>query len=542
MTKKVKITFFLITVLAFFLRFYELGFVPASPDWDEAALGYNAYSIIKTGKDEYGQFLPLTFRSFDDYKPPLYVYLTIPPVALFGLNEFSVRLPSATVGLLTVIATYFLIQELFGKKSLSLLSMFFMAISPWSLQFSRVAFETNIALGIIVIGAAFFLIGVKRKPNFIIFSALLFALSLYSYHSARVFGPLLLFGLAAIFRKELFAFKKYVFIAVIVGIVLSLPLVGILTSKEGQLRLKGVSVFADQTNLLRRNIVKIEEDQRTNFSAAKLLHNRRITYVLTLFQNYISHFKLNWLFITGDIKRHHVPDMGTLYPIELPFILAGIYFLISDIKIDPKGKKAIFWWFLVAPIAAVPTTQLPHSVRTLSFLPTWHFFTALGIIKLYEAIKNNGSYKKLYAPIILSLLIINILYYLHQYYVHMPYEYAYDWQYGYRELVSNVKTMGLKYEKIIVSPKLDQPYMFFLFYLKYDPVEYLKGGGTRASGFKDIEHKFGKYEFRLFDFGKEYVNSKYLFVGTPEEIRMEEKVIKTIYYPNGEIFANIAAG
>ncbi|MBI5019248.1 hypothetical protein HZB58_03170, partial [Candidatus Gottesmanbacteria bacterium] len=84
-----KISFIIIIILAAFLRLWQLGNVPVSPDWDEAALGYNAYSILKTGKDEYGIFLPRTLRSFDDYKPPLYTYLAIPAVAAFGLTTWA---------------------------------------------------------------------------------------------------------------------------------------------------------------------------------------------------------------------------------------------------------------------------------------------------------------------------------------------------------------------------------------------------------------------------------------------------------------------
>lgn len=542
MNKKEKITFILIMLLAIILRFYQLGWVPTSIDWDEAALGYNAYSVLKTGRDEYGAFLPLTFRSFDDYKPPLYIYLTVPSIAIFGLNEFAVRFPSAIIGVLTVIATFFLVRELFGRKSLAFLSMFLMAVSPWSLQFSRVAFESNLALGTVVIGATFFIIGVKRIPILFLCSAVFFALSLYAYHSTRVFAPLLLIGLVIVFRKELLVIRKYVFAAIIIGVIISFPLVGILTSKEGQLRLKGVSAFADQTGLLRRNIVKIEEDQKSEFLGGKLFHNRRITYVITLFQNYISHFKPNWLFVTGDLNRHHVPDMGMLYLVELPFILAGIYFLISDKKINLKGKKIIFWWFLIAPIAAAPTTQVPHSIRTLSFLPTWHVFTAFGIILLYDMIKGKRILSKVLPSIIITFFLANFVYYLHQYYIHMSYEYSFDWQYGYREIADEVKKLEPKYEKVIISPKLDQPHMFFLFYLKYDPQKYLEEGGTKSSGFKDLEHKFGKYEFRFFDFSKESERQKYLFVGTPDEIPIGQKTIKTIYHPNGDKVANFGAG
>ena len=116
---------FSIFLLGFILRFWQLGVNPPSLDWDEVSLGYNAYSLLKTGKDEYGTFMPLSIRSFGDFKPPLYTYLTIPVVSIFGLNEFSTRFISALFGSLSVVIGYFLIKELFPKRS----SRFFLIFS-----------------------------------------------------------------------------------------------------------------------------------------------------------------------------------------------------------------------------------------------------------------------------------------------------------------------------------------------------------------------------------------------------------------------------
>ena len=57
---------FLIVILAFLLRFYQLSTNPPGLNLDEVAIGYNAYSILRTGRDEYGKFLPIVFRSHDD--------------------------------------------------------------------------------------------------------------------------------------------------------------------------------------------------------------------------------------------------------------------------------------------------------------------------------------------------------------------------------------------------------------------------------------------------------------------------------------------
>ena len=110
-----------ILFLAAILRFYQLGDNPPSLDWDETAHGYNAYSILLTGKDEYGYRFPLSFRSFDDYKPPLYTYLVIPAVAIFDLNDFAVRLPSAILGVLAVAFTYLMVFESLRNKKIALI-------------------------------------------------------------------------------------------------------------------------------------------------------------------------------------------------------------------------------------------------------------------------------------------------------------------------------------------------------------------------------------------------------------------------------------
>ena len=157
-----KLLFFSIIFIASILRLWQLGVVPPSPDWDEAALGYNAYSVLKTGRDEYGTWFPLSLRSYDDYKPPLYMYLTVPSVALFGLETWAVRLPSAIAGILAVIGTYYFVKELFRKDAIAYVCALLLAISPWHIQFSRIAFESNAGLSLNILWVLFFIKGLKR--------------------------------------------------------------------------------------------------------------------------------------------------------------------------------------------------------------------------------------------------------------------------------------------------------------------------------------------------------------------------------------------
>lgn len=537
----------LITIIfiAFFLRFWQLGQIPVNPDWDEVALGYNAYSILKTGRDEYGTFLPAVLRSYDDYKPPLYAYLAIPSVAVFGLNTWAVRLPSAIAGVLAVLGTYFLVRKLYknhnGYKKynfyISLLAAALLAISPWHIQFSRIAFEANIGLTLNIWGVYLFLKGLERGV-WLKLSAIIFGLALYAYHSERIFAPLLVLVLALLNRRQLLAKKKEVFTVALIGMIVVLPLIPVVFNESSWLRLSGTSSLADKTGLLMRSAAKLVDDQASGNYLGLVFDNRRLIYAKTLLDGYLSHFSFRWLFLTGDNDRHHAPDMGLLYLWELPFLLIGMFVVWRR---GGKLAKLLFAWFFIAPLAASPTSETPHAIRTLVFLPTFQIFTAAGITSTISNIKyqisnSNTDYKKyvvLFASFFYILfLIFNISYYIHMYFTHMNYEFSKFWQYGYKETVEFAAMHRSEYEKIVVSTSLEQPHMFFLFYLKYDPAKYLAEGGTASGGFEEWRNKFDIFEFRPIDWKFEKKDGKTLFIGAPRDL--PDPTIKTIFYLNGQ--------
>ena len=82
----------LILALALILRTVFLTSFPAGFNADEASFGYDAYSILLTGKDQWGNTLPLILKSFGDYKLPLLTYLAIPFIKIFGLTETGIRM------------------------------------------------------------------------------------------------------------------------------------------------------------------------------------------------------------------------------------------------------------------------------------------------------------------------------------------------------------------------------------------------------------------------------------------------------------------
>ncbi|MBL7159709.1 glycosyltransferase family 39 protein, partial [Candidatus Microgenomates bacterium] len=576
----IRLTSFIVIVLAFFLRFYQLGKVPPSLNWDETALGYNAYSILKTGRDEYGVRFPTILRSFGDYKPPLYTYLTIPSVAVFGLNEFAVRFPSALFGFLTVLLTYFLVRELFLnnnptsknqkiKNSLSKISHFphltslLFAISPWHIQFSRGAFEANLGLFLAVLGTYLFLKALKNR-HFLLLSAVIFSLSMYAYHSSRIFVPLLVLLLAFVYRKELFIsrkakrvdtstletvpinhslkasvqsetknrlalrggffiFKKWTAISFLIGMIFIFPFIKSLTQGEILTRFSGVSAFNDPA-ILNRSIEKIEDDN--NSFIGRMVHNRRIEYAKIFLKNYFSHFDANFLFIEADQNpRHHAPANGLLYFWEIITIPIGFFTLL---KLKGRGKWVIFSFLFLAPIAAAPAQASPHAIRFLNSLPAWIVISSFGLAFLFKRAKQFWS-------LIIILILINFVYWGNLYFTHLPIETSQYWQYGYKEMVNEVSKIEKNYDKVMITGQYDQPYIFFLFYKKYDPQKYQAEYKNSEKSSK-YERAFNKYQFlEKIDLAEIEKDKQILIVATHEEVGGKDdfKIIKKINFLDG---------
>lgn len=532
----------LIVIIGTFLRFYQLGINPPSLDWDEASIGYNAYSILQTGADEYGNKVPLSIRSFDDYKPALYVYLDIVPVYLFGLNEFSVRFPAAIFGSLTIIAVYFLAKEVLSvwekKKQtiISLFAAFFLAISPWHLQFSRAAFEGQIGLFFLISGLLFFFKALKNG-NFLYLSGIFFLLSLYSYHSFRLFVPLLLLVLFIVFFRRIFNFKKQAIISLIVLFIFSFPIWNnFLRTEAGTgARLSMVTIFSDPT-VINSSIERINYDKAHNDSVGALFHNRRVIYALAITKGYLDHFNPDFLFIHGDGGvQHHAADMGMLYLWDLPFILAGIYFLLKKCN---RFILIIFISFLLSPIPAAITTGTPHPVRAIGMVLGFNIFAAVGLMFFWEKIMlfKNLLTKFALVSIIGFSFILNVSYYLHQYYVHTPVEYGYFWQYGYKEAISYAKENEARFKNIVMTYEYDQPYIYYLFYNKIDPSWYQKNWDYNKNGRVDrFKRIIGKYEFRDIDWSKDKNIPNALIIASPDEVPQEALVIQEIRFPDGRL-------
>ena len=521
----------LLSLLIFssFLRFYKLGINPASVNADEAAIGYNAYSLLKTGKDEYGKRLPLLFQSFDDFKLPIYIYLTVPSVAVFGLNDFSVRLPSALLGIFTVGVTYFLVEALFANASIAFIAGFLLAISPWHLQFSRSAYEANVAVFFLVVGMTL-LVKAMQKPGLYIWGFVSLALSIWSYHSSRIFIPLMVIGFMILYYQTILKNKIQFAVGLLVLFLLSLPLLVLSFSSTALVRARGVSALDDIT-LTRRNVSWRVADIESTIPLSNIYHNQRLVNLSVIIKGYLDHYNPNY-FVSEIVQgKYHTSGVGLLYLWELPILLYGLHRVVN---MKGKAKWLVLLWFFFAPVAASPTQMLPHPVRTLVFLPSLQIFVAIGLWEIYVRHVRGKKFGKLILYSGFVIINIQFFYYLHQYYIHSPVDNAQDWQYGHKEIVDTVSKMQDKFDKVIVSTSLDEPYMFFLYYLRYDPSKYLSYGGTKSGKFDEERNAFDTYEFHTFMNTRIPLNPHVLYVGTPAEVLPGAERLVTVQYPSGE--------
>ena len=538
-TKSIKLNkyLFAILLLAFVLRFYKLSSYPPSLYWEEAALGYDAYSLLKTGRDHRGNSWPIVYlESFMDYKPPLYVYTAIPSIAIFGLNEFAIRFPSALFGTLTVLVIYFLIRELFKEKKeleIGLIASFLLAISPWHLQFSRAAFESNLGLFLVTTGALFFLKAIKppRLSNlFLPFSAIFFSLSLYAYHGTRVFTPLLVLTLGLLFIKKLWQMKLMVVFSLFLGLILSLPLINSFKSKEVQQRFQETSVFASLNPILESN-QKIKEDGGTLL--AKLIHHRYWEYGRIFLGQYFKHFNGNYLFLSGDEnRRHSIQEFGSFYHWEIITLILGIIVILKNIK--KKSYLFILIWMLLSPIPAAFTKAAPHAIRSLAGLPAFVIISSLGLVQLIPRINAGSSFgrkvlnkKRLVLGVCCLVLSAECALYLHFYYHHYPKFYSQDWQYGYKEAINFIKENETEYESFYLTDSHGRAYMYYLFFSQMDPKE----AQQLVEPYKavpDIPY-LGKVSFN-----KESGELRPLMVGSAGEIS-SGRLVKAINFLDGTV-------
>lgn len=540
---KTKILLGIIVMFAAILRLWGISTNPPSLSWDEVSIGYNAYTMLHFGMDEHGVRMPIgAFAAYGDYKPTFPVYVTVPFVALFGLSELAVRLPSALFGIATVLLLYFFVKELLnneGQKTGSnkqhnrllftdycpLLSAALLAISPWHIMLSRAGFEANIATFFVLLGV-YLIVSARRKPGLWIYAFLPFAAGMYTFNSARYAGPLiglgaLVFSLGSLRNAKMLAVRGMVIAAIVL-----VPLLPHLVSREAKLRFEEVSIFTDLRVVLSSNARRVM-DGNTWWSA--IVHNRRIGFGREYLVHFFDNLEPRFLFINGDGNpKFSIQDSGQLLLVTAPFVLYGWLMLFTR---EPAVSWLLFWWLIASIAPAAVARETPHALRIENGLPVWMIVTAYGVITGIMGISKR-NFRLLFTVLYLLLLVANFGYFWHTYTTHYAKEFSGEWQYGYREAIQFAESVKDSYDTIVLTESIGRPYMYTLFYGTYDLPYFLntKDASFDAAGFYNV-YGFGKYRF-VKELGKTYPG-RVLYILLPGDVPESAHIVKTVPLLNG---------
>ncbi|MFA5932958.1 MAG: glycosyltransferase family 39 protein [Microgenomates group bacterium] len=546
--RKSFIILIIITLLGGYLRIIDIGNIPAGLNVDEVAIGYDAYSILKTGKDMSGSFMPISFQSLGDYKAPLYTYLTSIVVAVFGLNEFSVRFISAFFGTLAIPLIFFLTNNFFKNNKISVFSALFLAISPWHIFYSRIVSESQVAMVLATLGL---LALIKFKNGNILWgyiSVFSMVSSMYAYHSERLFLPLFFLIWAFINKSWLIVNKKKVALMLLMGAILASPLLIDLVFGKSTIRAGQQSIYND-INFLRQVFIT-PEPVYTYFDPFYILFNQQWLYVIFfVIRKYLTFFQPDFLFFNAlPILSTGLYGLGVMYIFQAPIFLIG---LIKAFSLKSDNKYLLPIWFSFGLLPAAITLAEYHTVRTMVVIPVLAIVSGVGlwvVLNWFMQIRN--KFLKVATGLVFFLVVsINLFQAFLMFHVHFPIEQSDTFMVGNKEVLAWIAENNNNKEEVVFDSRrfsngqiiVSVPYLYYLFYTKYDP----KAFQTLFNDHPDNQLKINNFTFRDIDWRTDRGQSDILFIGSPwtlpEEDLTEATILKKIYLPNGNETLRVVA-
>lgn len=480
-----------ILLLAFILRFYNLEKIPPGFHRDEAAWGYEAYSLIKTGKDQYGRFLPIAFEVFGVWEYPVQFYLKIPFIALFGLNIASVRLSVVFISLLTIFLIYKLVEKWFNDKFTALIAATVAAFSSWHFFMSRAGYsQAFYGLLMLLLGTYFLLLrkGLKAK----IFGGIALGLTTYSYPAYFFFSPLYFLIILALYRKEIgkdFHFKLGLLIAVLMLIISY-----VIFWKPNTLRIPGGAFYQDpgiRFSWADKPVGEILSVGGKYDILERILHHPRLGYHYKAATNYFDAFSPAFWLKTGKGFESNVEGFGNLLIYEPFLIVLGAIYLIWQKK---KVGLFLILWIIASPSASMFTKE-PASTRLLHMIVPLLIFEAIALKVIIDFFKKIPQKALLFLPVgfLIGAIFINVLYY-DAYFRHMPINAARWWFVGFLDVVDLINSHPQK--NVYWQARGDFAYIFILFKNKYEPSKFQKGAKRELTDYNiNSVIEFDRYHF-----------------------------------------------
>lgn len=467
----------LVLVVAAGVRVWNLGDLPKGLFCDEAALGYNSWAILHHGVDENGVRLPLFVWSFGGYKDPVFIYSAMLPIGVLGLSEFSLRLTSALFGLATVLVLFFLGREIGGGR-LGLIAAALLAVEPWHIHFSRIAFEVISFPFLVSLGVLFLVRFVKGRRTLPAACGCL-GLCGYAYAIAKLFVPLFLACSVVVLWPTLKRRRREWALGLAVLLVTIAPLVAF----DLRHREQGSRYFR-ATSILRK--AQPVTQTASQFAA-----------------NYVKFLSPEFLFRGGDpIVRHAVPGHGELEPYWAPLLVLGLIAIPLSRRREPW---LILAWLALYPVGASLMSEVPSASRGLIGSVAFALVTACGADLVFDAVRGLGRrpvgsvLRSAAAAALVAVGGFSLAGYMIRYIDTYPRDSArgiYGFQFGYRDAIAFMEPLRAKYSRLMLTTNGgNQTQIFPLFYNRVDPRELLR---TQDPGYLVLDPgEYQKYPPKL---------------------------------------------
>lgn len=466
----------IIVLISVFLRFWKLGLIPEGFHADEAAFGYNAYSILTTGKDEHGVVFPLMLNIFGIPIGAVYSYITVPFIYFFGLNEWAVRAPTAVAGIAFILVIYAFIRQLTRNTVLAILTAAIFSIAPTSIFLSRVQSDPLVANLFLYTGLLMYLLYVDgNKMRYILLSGVFFGLAVFTHQATYVLAPLFL-GILLLFKLKNLSVHKRIMSALLFGVVLAISFWAYAQSAS---RVSQLSFLMSPQVTIPLS-ASLSEDGIAHFPVflTRVFHNKVFQHTESIIESVGKYWSFDFLFIQSkQPMRESVPGMGFFYLIEFPLMIYGFY---QSIKRYRSVSFVFVTWVLFGTIAvATALDESPGIHRFYYLAPPLYFFISVGVFSLLPGKINIVRKRFRIWPVLLIAYLMSLILFLHQLFIHQPTHQPYYRGFAYKELVGKLQSLQKNYTKVIFTKSQSSPYIYYLFYSHFDARTYQSIGSPR---------------------------------------------------------------
>jgi Dolichyl-phosphate-mannose-protein mannosyltransferase len=363
---------------------FHLWITPDNPPGfhrDEAALALNAHTLSTDLRDEDGARLPLFFRSFDDYKSPVFPYAMAAVFRVTGPSQTVARGLSAVLVLSAVLLLGLLVWRLSGDAAVTSVVLLVAGFTPWLFELGRMAIEAStqpllLVLLLLILERAVRL--GRYSEGHGIAAGLVLGLFSYSYTGSRLLGPLLAAALVVFAGRGRWRFLVVAWVTFAVALV---PVAAYAIRHPGNLTAR-----YDATTIARDGL-----------SGGRL--------VLQAIANWAKDLNpLHWATAGDPAPYIHNGGYGAFYAGMTALALAGAVVVLVRERASPWWRYVLLATVLV-PIPAALTVDRYNAIR-LAVLPILFLVLAVPAVQaLLAAVRTSWVARTAAAALAVAIIV-----------------------------------------------------------------------------------------------------------------------------------------